>query len=333
VKNSAGIRHYFLEAFTPYGYISLLGETLKEIEKAYILSGGLGTGKSTMIKFIGIQLADRGYDVDYIRSSREPDSVAGLYLPKSKLCLLNEKEFVLPATLGSQYYKISLDSLCQQSKLQEHQSRITELAERLTLIEEKVIQQLKEEYPFHSQEEKFTIPFRILSPENNTHRTSSTNNEVIEILSKVRENCLSYCFLHALQVDGWLNLAPKYIEDYDRICLESGDSSKILIEILQEVSCLGQVIEIIVNPLRPDIVLGIVFPEKKLAVWQGNPVKIEEQGFNKVHGEQLREILEQYKTVRIELKNLCNDTINFRGLDELRHELLSKILSDLVLWP
>ncbi|NLL53303.1 MAG: hypothetical protein GX248_11450 [Peptococcaceae bacterium] len=330
MKHTAGIRHYFMEAFTPNGYISLLGETLKEAKYAYILAGGPATGKSTMIKLIGIQLIDRGYDVDYIRSSREPDSVAGLYLPKSKLCLLNENEFVSQTKLNLQNYKkVGFDSICRPSKLEEHEGKITELTNILDKMEDEIVQQLKIDYPLHSQDENTTVPFRCLFQESNT----IVYNEATEILSKVRKNCLSYCFLHALQVDGWLNLAPRYIKDYDRICLEGGDSSQILIDILQEVSCLGQVMELIVNPLQPDTVLGIVFPEKNLAVWQGNPARIEEQGFKQAHSEQLLAILEQYKSVRMELKNLINDTVSFPRLDSLRSELLSRILSDLVICP
>jgi hypothetical protein len=47
-----------------------------------------------MLKLIGIQLLDRGYDVDYIRSLKEPDSVAGLCLPKKRLCLLDEQSLL-----------------------------------------------------------------------------------------------------------------------------------------------------------------------------------------------------------------------------------------------
>ncbi|NLM20246.1 MAG: hypothetical protein GX207_00660 [Peptococcaceae bacterium] len=330
MKHTAGIRHYFMEAFTPNGYISLLGETLKEAKYAYILAGGPATGKSTLIKLIGIQLIDRGYDVDYIRSNREPDSIAGLYLPKCKLCLIIENEFVWPTKLKLQNYrKVGFDSICQPSKLEEREGKITELTNILDKMENEIVQQLKIDYPFHSQDENTTVPFRCLLQESNT----VIYNEATEILSKVRKNCLSYCFLHALQIDGWLNLAPRYIKDYDRICLEGGDSSQILIDILQEVSCLGQVMELIVNPLQPDTVLGIVFPEKNLAVWQGNPARIEEQGFKQTHSEQLLTILEQYKSVRMELKTLINDTLNFCRLDSLRSELLSRILSDLVICP
>jgi len=330
VRNTAGIRHYFTEAFTPCGYISMLPELLRDTIHRYILTGGPGTGKSTMIKLIGIQLIDRGYDVDYIRSLRETDSVAGLYLSKQKLCLLDENEFIPHTMPKKEYYReISFRSYCRQSKLEEHQVRIKHLEEILLGIEQEIICRLKEDYPIGSQDENTFISLKSILQMNNSGATSSGFNEVTEILSKVKKDCLSFCFLHALQLDGWLNLAPKYIKDFDRICLEGRDSSNMLVDILQEVRFLGQVVEIIVNPLNPSAILGIIFPEKNLAVWKGNPSKIEEQGFKKKHSDELTEILEDYKTARIELKSHINDTVNFRGIDDLRSELLSSILSDL----
>jgi hypothetical protein len=129
-------------------------------------------------------------------------------------------------------------------------------------------------------------------------------------------------------LDKWLNLAPRYVKDCDRICLDGGDSSDLLRDILQEVRFLGQVMEIIVHPLKPFSVIGICFPEKKLAVWQGNPSRLEEQGFKK-NSLELNKIIEEYRVVRIELRSRINDAVNFRDLDYLRCELLSSILSDL----
>jgi hypothetical protein len=312
----------------------MLGETMREMKSTYLLTGGPGTGKSALIKLIGIQLIDRGYDVDYIRSPREPDAVAGLYLPKHKLCLLNEKEFAANIIQKQNNFKeIPFASICRPSRMQEHHDRIRELEYRLLKIEENIVHQLKTDYPVQSQAKNITIPLKSLLEINNTSKAFAPDNEVEEILSKIKKNCISYCFLHALQIDGWLNLAPRYVKEYDRIYLEGEDSPAILIDILQEVSCFGQVIEIIVNPLKPDTVMGIAFPEKNLAVWQGNPSNTEEQGFKKKHSDQLLEILEQHKTARIQLKNLMHDTVNFRGLDELRSELLSAVLADLIAVP
>lgn len=338
--NGAGVRHYFIEAFTPYGYISLLSGVLRDNKHTYLLTGGPGTGKSTMIKLIGIQLIDRGYDVDYIRSAREPDSVAGIFLPKHKICLLDKREFLTQKTDFEDKYlrEIDFNNFLRKSKLEQYKTIITELENDLRELESKLINQLaceyevganidgKTDYPNYQRidilfKHEFAVPRK--------EELSFQVEEISEALVKIKESLLSFYFLHGLQTDNWLNLAPRYLKDFDRICLDAGDSAPILKDILQEVICLGQVIEIIVHPLKPYTMLGIVFPEKNLAVWKGNPCKLEEQGFPKKHSTTLNEIMEKYRKTRIKLKSLINDCVNFRGLDDLRSELLSSILADL----
>lgn len=330
--NTAGVRHYFIEAFTPYGYISLLPELIKDIGSTYFLTGGPGTGKSTMIKLIGIQLIDRGYDVDYVRSIREPDSVAGLVLPKQKICLLDKNEFAQHIPISDYQREIDFNAFCRKSKLEQYGLRMQVLEKRLKDIEEKIIKQLQADYetladavPDPRLKEEIINRDSTLTAHDNTPHL----DEITEILSKIKKNTLFYYFLHGLQTDGWLNLAPRYIRDYDRICLEGKDASNMLRNILQEVKCLGQTMEIIVHPLRPNTMIGIVFPEKNLAVWKGNPCRIEEQGFICKHHPAMVDILEEYRKARLELKSLLNDSVNFRDLDELRSELLNSILADL----
>lgn len=338
--NGAGVRHYFIESFTPYGYISLLSGALRDNKHIYLLTGGPGTGKSTMIKLIGIQLIDRGYDVDYIRSAREPDSVAGIFLPRHNICLLDKEEFLTQKIeIEDNYFReIDFNSFLRKSKLKQYKPKITDLEDDLRELESKLVKQLACDYEDaanndakidYQDYQKIDVLFNNVFAVPRKDKLSFQVEEISEVLSKIKESLLSFCFLHGLQADNWLNLAPRYLKDFDRICLDAGDSAPILREILQEVICLGQVIEIIVHPLKPYSMLGIVFPEKNLAVWKGNPCKLEEQGFHKRHTTILCQILEEYRKTRIRLKSLINDCVNFRGLDDLRSELLSSILADL----
>ncbi len=73
---------YFLGANTAHGFYSLYhhfacapGDTL------HIIKGGPGTGKSTFMRRIGQAAEDRGYDVEYILCSGDPDSLDGVYIP------------------------------------------------------------------------------------------------------------------------------------------------------------------------------------------------------------------------------------------------------------
>lgn len=330
--NTAGVRHYFLEAFTPYGNVSFIAGLLKDIKRTYYLTGGPGTGKSTMIKLIGIQLIDRGNDVDYIRSAKDPDSVAGLFLPKKKICLLDKNEFTEELLTEECQWEIDFDAFCRQSKIAQHKARIDELNVSLKELEKKIAGQLYTDYEDELRDtEKETVGQDKINIETLLTAKDDEPNltEITKILSKIKQNHLYFYFLHGLQLEGWLNLAPKYIRDFDRIYLEGEDSAKILRDILQEVKCLGQVMEIIVHPLKPSTIVGIVFPEKNLVVWKGNPCRIEEQGFSKKHSSSLYSVLEAYKRARVELKSLINDAVSFNGLDDLRGDLLSAILADL----
>lgn len=344
--NAAEVRHYFLEAFTPGGIFSLLPELLSKVEHTYLFTGRLGTGKSTMIKLLGIQLIDRGNDADYIRSIREPDSVAGLYLPKQKMCILDKSEFV---SQGFRQLNVSreidFDFYCRQNKLERYYKQIKKTERSLQEIEQNIIQQLKIDYPLkddfteennnHWPElssnglinlEKLFLHdlMGLISPENKAAKTG----QIINILSQIKRPNLSFYFLQGLYLDGWLNIAPRYIREYDRIFLEGGDSTDILVDILQEVKNLEQKIEIIVHPLTPYSILGLVFPERKLAVWRGDPCKLQEQGFICKHNSQMTLVLEKYKTTRFVLKSYVNEILDYNGLDDLRSELQRSILSD-----
>ncbi|HHV64876.1 MAG TPA: hypothetical protein GXX46_07380 [Peptococcaceae bacterium] len=339
MRNAAGVRHYFTEAFTPYGYISLLPELLREVEYTYLLTGVAGTGKSTMIKLIGIQLLDRGYDLDYIRSAKEPDSVAGLFLPKQKIAVLDKDEFLLSNLVTAAERQIDLNAICRRSKLEIYEDKIAALNARLSHIEQQIIKCLQEDYRPETtllaklpQEAVITIDDISTLKQDLEVKEQEENlelDEIAKIVAKIKKNRVSFYFLHSLQLDGWLNLAPRFIKEYDRICLEGDKSSQILEDILQEVKALGQVLEIIVHPLKPYTLIGIVFPDKNLTVWKGNPCKLNEQGFRKTHSEPLQECLEIYKKTKAEIKSLITECISYRGLDELRSELMSGIMADL----
>jgi len=74
---------YFLGANSPRGFYSLY-EQLIRIEDAsavYILKGGAGCGKSTLMKQVGKAAEEAGLDVEYILCSGDPSSLDAIVLP------------------------------------------------------------------------------------------------------------------------------------------------------------------------------------------------------------------------------------------------------------
>jgi len=76
-------RHMFAGAGTPEGFVSFFGgiSAIEKTEKAIILKGSSGSGKSTFIKKIGKACENENYDVDYLHCSNDADSLDGVYVP------------------------------------------------------------------------------------------------------------------------------------------------------------------------------------------------------------------------------------------------------------
>ena len=76
---------YFLGANTKAGFSSLYGEFPPKGAYLYILKGGPGTGKSSLMKAIAAAAKERGLAAEQVLCSGDPDSLDGIYIPALKL--------------------------------------------------------------------------------------------------------------------------------------------------------------------------------------------------------------------------------------------------------
>ncbi|SPF48592.1 conserved hypothetical protein [Candidatus Desulfosporosinus infrequens] len=338
--NKTGVRHYFAEGMTTRGYISLLPNMMPSWQRTYVLLGGPGTGKSTLIKVIGLELLDRGYDIDFLRSARDPDSIAGLIMPRMGLAMLDAME-VSPLRWrapGVVEKFIDFRVFCDERKLEKHRSQILKMEKQIQelqmTLEEELATELvslignKARKPHMGKEDISWIL------ENSAHLKIKKEHtgpwplaeNAIKLLQK---SVINPCFLHGLTAEGWLNLAPHFLTDFDQIRLEGDETLDALDWVLREAQQLGQMIEIVLHPLNPDEVIGIVFPERHLAIWQGNPGNLGDQGLERPFSAKLIETLASWQTHRSQLKAMYMDAVNFDQLDGYRETMLNQILCDL----
>mgnify|MGYP003317514924 CR=1 FL=1 len=78
---------FFLGANTPDGFVSFFDELYNPYNSctAYIIKGGPGTGKSTLMKKIGQTALDKGYNAEYVYCSSDGKSLDGLIVPELNL--------------------------------------------------------------------------------------------------------------------------------------------------------------------------------------------------------------------------------------------------------
>lgn len=83
--------HYFLGANSPTGFYSLYDQLLKPetAQRIYIIKGGPGCGKSTLMRKVAAKAEQAGKHVDYILCSGDPDSLDAVILPELRVALVD----------------------------------------------------------------------------------------------------------------------------------------------------------------------------------------------------------------------------------------------------
>ncbi|MBQ8496358.1 MAG: hypothetical protein IJ489_02755 [Clostridia bacterium] len=82
---------FFAAANTEAGFYSLFNEVFSpDVQKRiYILKGGPGSGKSTLMKRVGAEAEKRGLDTEYIYCSSDTDSLDGILIPALRTAILD----------------------------------------------------------------------------------------------------------------------------------------------------------------------------------------------------------------------------------------------------
>ena len=93
---------YFLGANAPGGFCSLYPELLPPdaARAIYILKGGPGCGKSTLMKRVADRLEEAGLEAEYILCSGDPDSLDAVVFPRAGAAIVDGTAPHAAAPLG-----------------------------------------------------------------------------------------------------------------------------------------------------------------------------------------------------------------------------------------
>ena len=82
---------YFLGANSPTGFYSLYDQLIDPAvaEDIFILKGGAGCGKSSLMRKVGRAMEDKGLAVEYIVCSGDPESLDGVVIPALKAAIVD----------------------------------------------------------------------------------------------------------------------------------------------------------------------------------------------------------------------------------------------------
>ncbi len=121
---------YFLGANTRSGFRSLYdGFCSGPDDYLYIIKGGPGGGKSSFMRKIGEAASRRGYDVEYVVCSGDPDSLDGVYIPQKHVGFVDgtAPHVIEPRNIGADSFYVNLGCFCSCEIAWYDARRITEL--------------------------------------------------------------------------------------------------------------------------------------------------------------------------------------------------------------
>ena len=83
MTNTSHRIQFFLGANSAEGFASLCDQWIdqEDAQAFYLLKGGAGCGKSTLMGRVAQKMEESGYSVEYIHCSGDPDSLDGIYIP------------------------------------------------------------------------------------------------------------------------------------------------------------------------------------------------------------------------------------------------------------
>lgn len=153
------IINYFAGGNTARGFFSLYDQCLEELDRIFILKGGPGTGKSTLIKNIGSKWVGKGYDIEYLHCSSDNQSVDGLIIPSLKIGIVDgtAPHVIEPKVPGAIEEYVNLGEAWDSDKLALQKDAILNLNEQISTAFQNAYQTFAKALKVHDEWEKIYI--------------------------------------------------------------------------------------------------------------------------------------------------------------------------------
>ena len=206
------IRYVFPGSNTPSGFHSFYEEGLKGIDRIFIMKGGPGVGKSTLMRKIGTAMADRGYDVEFWQCSSDNDSLDGVLVQSLSVAVIDgtAPHVVDPRYPGAIDEIINLGEHWNDTYLREHKKEIIELTGQVGDRFTKAYDLLSQAGQLRTQWEK------IYYVHVNHHKITAEAENLMDEIFCQKTPATRHLFASAVTPKGFMTFAENLTAPYPR---------------------------------------------------------------------------------------------------------------------
>lgn len=146
-------KHYFACANTSKGFINYFSSNLQGLKKIYILKGGPGSGKSTLMRKVGKYFLDNNYDSEYIHCSSDPDSLDGIISRELGIGVVDgtSPHVIEPSAPGAIEEYVNLGIAWDIDYLAANTDKILDLKGKIALCYENAYKKLSDALKVHDE--------------------------------------------------------------------------------------------------------------------------------------------------------------------------------------
>ncbi|PGV49539.1 PRK06851 family protein [Bacillus sp. AFS037270] len=153
------IKNYFAGGNTARGFYSLYDSNLQGLERLFILKGGPGTGKSSLMKKIGQEWVEKGYNIELLHCSSDNNSIDGVIIPALKVGIVDgtAPHVIEPKAPGAVEEYINLGEAWDSRALNVQKHVIVKLTNQISYSFQKAYATFNEALEIHDEWETIYI--------------------------------------------------------------------------------------------------------------------------------------------------------------------------------
>jgi len=310
------IRRLFPGGNTSKGFFSYYDNIVeKNANRIFILKGGPGTGKSSLMKSIAKDMLERGFDVEFHHCSSDNNSIDGIVIPELNVAMIDgtAPHIVDPKNPGAVDEIIHLGDFWNTEALEENKDRILYYIENNSKFYKRAYKYLpaakliQEDIIWMNGEAQNFAKVNIET--NNLIKVIFGNIDTSSKLGKER-----HLFGSAYTPNGWVEYTDTLLEELEVVYYIKGDfgtgKSTMLEKIYKEAVIRGLDVEVYHTPLIPEKIETVIIKELSLALTISKVA--EESNYRTIDLDQYLDnaILEKYKMNIEQDKKMFEELIN-----------------------
>lgn len=210
---TGNIKNYYAGGNTARGFYSLYEENVTGLERLFILKGGPGTGKSSLMKEIGREWVQKGYDIEFLHCSSDNHSIDGVIIPALKVGIVDgtAPHVIEPKMPGVVEEYVNLGIAWDSAELRKHKGEIAHYTSEATKAFQSAYACFKTALEIHDEWEKFYIDH--IDFEKANELTKQLVQQFFTDKTCAKEANVKHRFLGAATPKGAVDFVPNLTED------------------------------------------------------------------------------------------------------------------------